>query len=161
MAVKVKLVKKLCRFKFTEIFMSPPCISRETVAVYAEWVRVVQKIIVVWFCGKIPIKYLKGGGRNFRETPKAKQHSLEEKHTSMCIIFTWFQNCRDFVPHVHVSYAEKGDGIYSLVQWIRYTFDAVWSKFDSIPNQKCTQIAGLEVIFQMTIALASADINLL
>ena len=29
--------------------------------------------------------------------------------------------------------------IYSLVQWIEYTFDAVWSKFDSIPHQKCIQ----------------------
>ena len=32
--------------------------------------------------------------------------------------------------------------IYSLVQWIGYTFDAVWSKFDSIPHQKCIQFTG-------------------
>ena len=31
---------------------------------------------------------------------------------------------------------------YSLVQWIGYTFDAVWSKFDSIPHQKCIQFNG-------------------
>ena len=31
---------------------------------------------------------------------------------------------------------------YSLVQRVVYTFDAVWSKFDSITHQKCIQIAG-------------------
>ena len=31
---------------------------------------------------------------------------------------------------------------YSLVQWIGYTFDAVWSQIYFIPHQKCIQIAG-------------------
>ena len=37
--------------------------------------------------------------------------------------------------------------IYSLVQRFVYTFDAVWSKFDPIPHQKCIQFTGPNCMF--------------
>ena len=42
---------------------------------------------------------------------------------------SWAVDCRKLIQ-------------YSLVQWIKYTFDAAWSKFDSIPHQKCIQFTG-------------------
>ena len=43
--------------------------------------------------------------------------------------------------------------IYSFVQRFVYTFDAVWSKFDSIAHQKCIQIAGPNCIRILLIQL--------
>ena len=36
---------------------------------------------------------------------------------------------------------------YRLVQWLGYTFYAIWSKFDSIPHQKYIQFAGPNCIW--------------
>ena len=34
------------------------------------------------------------------------------------------------------------EDLYSLVQWIGYTFDAIWSQIYFIPHQKCIQFTG-------------------
>ena len=36
----------------------------------------------------------------------------------------------------------NSNNIYSLVQWIGYTFDAVWSQIYFIPHQNCIQFTG-------------------
>ena len=53
----------------------------------------------------------------------------------------WIYSSRKKMNPCNFNY-EKAVPAYSLVQWIVYTFDAVWSKFDSIPHQECIQFTG-------------------
>ena len=39
--------------------------------------------------------------------------------------------------------------MYSLVQWIGYTFDVVWSQIYFIPHQKCIQFTGPNCRYQL------------
>ena len=41
-----------------------------------------------------------------------------------------------------LPFPPKSHGTYSLVQWIGYTFDAVWSQIYFISHQKCIHFTG-------------------
>ena len=59
-------------------------------------------------------------------TRKQKGHKMILLHIELCL-----------VPIVYIT-----SPLYSLVQWIGYTFDAVWSQIYFIPHQKCIQFTG-------------------
>ena len=99
--------------------------------------------VVFWFSTKILLLKI-GRNKNFIIQSGYGDETLSNNISWAYVVNSpWKKRFCDFSPMAcFFRFFDTRLLNYSLVQRFVYTFVAVWSKFDSIPHQKCIQIAG-------------------